>query len=191
MDFPSLNQLDVMLAHQTLMEHSLNKLLMLNNAKMLWRTLLPKVQRASSKNVHWTWIWPQLLVAWLVPFQKKSNHQFAQWSQKPVARRRRSLKPSSQSLAWLNWRLLPSLLLLSSALPWSPRRLWSSQSSLSSCQNSCSSRNCCQRERVRELKSVDFWMLSMVSVLTANLLDNKLPIQDTSNTKKLYKKILS
>lgn len=176
--------LDVTLAHQTLMEPLSNKPTMLNNVKMLWRTLWPKVPKASSKNDHWTLTWPAQLVALLEPSQKKSNHQFARWSQKPVARRRRSWSHFCQSSVWLNWSSLPWLLLLFSESLWSPRKLWSSPSSPSSCRNSCSSRNCCRRVREMVPPSVDFWTLSIASVPTANPLDNKSPTQDTSNTKK-------
>lgn len=182
-DSHSSSQLAVMDARQMLMELSLRPPMMLSNVRTLWRTLLPRAPRASSKNAHWTWTWPPLPVAWLEPSQRKLNHRSAQWFRKPVARRRRSSRPSSPSSDWLNWRLPLSPSLPSSELPWSPRRLWSSPSSPSSCRNSCSSRNCCRKERVRVLKSEDFWMPSIASALTANRLVNNSPTQDTNNTK--------
>ena len=182
-DSPSSSQLAVTPAHQTLTELSLNRPLMLNNVKTHWKASSLKEPRLSSKNDHWTWTWPALHVALLEPSLKKSSHQSAQWSQKPVARRRSSWNPSCQSSVWLNWSSLPWPSSPSSELHWSLRKLWSSPSSPSFCRNSCSSRNCCQREvRAKVVHPEVFWMLSTASEPTASLLSPS-PTLDTSNTK--------
>lgn len=160
-------------------------LLMLNNVKVLWKTLSLKAPKTSCKNVHWTWIWLALPVQWLVSSQKRLNHQSAHWSPKPVARRRSCWNHFSQSSVWLNWRLLLWPSLLSSELLSSQRKPSLFQSLPSSCQNSCSSRNSYQRARVKVLMLVDFWMLSIASELTASQLVNNSLTHNTRNTKYL------
>lgn len=183
-DSRSSNKLAVMHALPTLTMSPLNQHAALRTVKMHWRTSSLREPRASSRNAHWTLTWPRLHAASQTPSQRKSSHRSAHWSQKPVARRRRSWSHSSQSSVWSSLSSPHSPSLHFSELHWSPRRLWSSQSSLLSSRNSCSSRNCCRREANRNMVAhrAVFSTLSTALAPTASLLSPS-PMLDTSSTK--------